>query len=475
MLQYVIAGLVLGGIYAISAAGIVVTYLSAGILNFSFGALAFFVARCYYFLNTQHQWAILPAAIFSIGIVGPALGVLLYLTLFRSVRLASPLVKVVTTLGLFIILPAAAMILFGGQTILIAPGLAPQPVRVFQFVGVPVTMDEIIDYGCVIVVVVVGALVLRYTDIGLRVRAMVDSPAMTALSGTNPNLVSICVWAASSGLAGLAGVLTAPIIGLNAQDYALLMVAAFAAVIAGKLRNLPVAVAVGLSLGIAEAVLQYLLPTANPLTADILPSVPFAATAIALVIFLARQRAVDEAEGVGGALDRSVTPKGSSPDLASSASRVVGGAWTRGLSLCLFVIIALLPIDLPAFWLGLLSQGVAFAIIFISITLVTGEGGMIWLCQPTFAAVGAVTMAQLAEHQGWPVLGAALVGGLCALVLGVIVGLLTIRLGDLYVALVTLTFGLVMETLVLSQNVVRQLWPRGQRGSSTISHRVRGQ
>ena len=148
-----------------------------------------------------------------------------------------------------------------------------------------------------------------------------------------------------------------------------------------------------------------------------------------------------------------MTPKGSSPDLASSASRVVGGAWARGLSLCMFVIVALLPIDLPAFWLGLLSQGVAFAVIFVSITLVTGEGGMIWLCQPTFAAVGAVTMAELVERLGWPVLAAAVVGGLCALVLGVIVGVLTIRLGDLYVALVTLTFGLVMETLVLSQNV----------------------
>src|ERR1700691_925032 len=96
MLQYVIAGLVLGGIYAIAAAGLVVTYLSAGILNFSFGALAYFVARCYYFLDTQHNWPILPAAIVSILVVGPALGVLLYLLLFRHLRLATPLVKIVT-------------------------------------------------------------------------------------------------------------------------------------------------------------------------------------------------------------------------------------------------------------------------------------------------------------------------------------------------------------------------------------------
>ena len=70
VLQYVIAGLVLGGIYAIAAAGLVVTYQSAGILNFSFGALAYAVARFYYYLNTQEHWAILPAALLSILVLG---------------------------------------------------------------------------------------------------------------------------------------------------------------------------------------------------------------------------------------------------------------------------------------------------------------------------------------------------------------------------------------------------------------------
>ncbi len=58
MLQFVIAGLVLGGIYAIASAGLVITYTSSGILNFAFGAMAYFIARFYYFLHTQHDWAI---------------------------------------------------------------------------------------------------------------------------------------------------------------------------------------------------------------------------------------------------------------------------------------------------------------------------------------------------------------------------------------------------------------------------------
>ncbi len=88
--------------------------------------------------------------------------------------------------------------------------------------------------------------------------------------------------------------------------------------------------------------------------------------------------------------------------------------------------------------------------IFLSWTLVTGEGGMLWLCQITFAGVGALTTAQLANHYGWPVLAAVVVGGIIAGAMGAIVGFLSIRLGDLYVALVTLTFGLLMENLVFT-------------------------
>ena len=56
MLQYIIAGLVLGGIYAISSAGIIVTYVSTGVINFAFGSMAFFIARLYYFLYVQETW-----------------------------------------------------------------------------------------------------------------------------------------------------------------------------------------------------------------------------------------------------------------------------------------------------------------------------------------------------------------------------------------------------------------------------------
>ncbi len=414
MLQFVIAGLVLGGIYAIASAGLVITYESSGILNFAFGAFAFFIARFYYYLHTQESWAILPAAIVAVGIAAPAMGIFFYAVLFRHLRLSSPLIKVVATVGLLVAVPSLATIIFGNQAILKAPGLAPEPVRVFNFLGVPVTMDQIIVYICVVATVVIGAVVLRYTDVGLKVRAMVDSPAMTDLSGTSPGAISVGVWAVSTFFAGLAGVLAAPIIGLDPSNFTLLIAAAFAAVIAAKLRNLPVAVAVGLLMGVATSLIQRYLPSDSTWTSEIVDAIPFIVIALVLIYNLARRGRIGEVERVGGALDRAITPQGESRLAGSTSSALETGS----LSLVskytgpflLMVVAAVLPLIVQGFWVGLMAQAFAFGIIYLSWTLVIGEGGMLWLCQITFAGVGALTTAQLATNHGWPVLAAIVAG-----------------------------------------------------------------
>jgi len=456
VLQYVIAGLVLGGIYAIASAGLVVTYVSSGILNFSFGALAFFVARLYYFLNTEEHWSIPLAALVSIGIAGPAIGILLYVLLFRYLRLSSPLIKVVATVGLLVAIPYVATLIFGTQAILQAPGLAPQPVRVFHVLGVPVTMDQLIVYICVVATVVVGAVVLRYTDVGLKVRAMVDSPAMTSLSGTSPTTVSMGVWAVSTFFAGLAGVLAAPIIGLTANNFTLLIAAAFAAVIAARMRSLPIAVGVGLLMGVITSLIQRYLPPSSNWTTEIVDAIPFAVIAVVLVYNLVRRGQIGDGGQVGGALDQAIVPQGEGRLAGSAASfdnRSLGFVAKYSGPLVLIALAALLPDIVGGFWVGLVGQAFAFGIIFLSWTLVTGEGGMLWLCQITFAGVGALTASQLAVTHGWPVLAAIAAGGLVALPMGLVVGFLSIRLGDLYVALFTLTFGLLMENLVFTLNI----------------------
>ena len=111
MLGYVFAGIALGSIYAIAASGLVVTYVSSGVLNFAFGSMAYFLARFYYYLNTQEGWSQVPAVIVSVVLAGPALGALLYLLLFRHLRLASSLIKIVSTIGVSVALPRRALLL----------------------------------------------------------------------------------------------------------------------------------------------------------------------------------------------------------------------------------------------------------------------------------------------------------------------------------------------------------------------------
>jgi branched-chain amino acid transport system permease protein len=119
-------------------------------------------------------------------------------------------------------------------------------------------------------------------------------------------------------------------------------------------------------------------------------------------------------------------------------------------------IAALLPLLLGGYWLTLLGTGLAFAVIFLSFTMVVGEGGMIWLCQASFAAIGAIGTAQLATVHGMNPLAAVVISALVATVAGLVIGALTIRLGNLYVALVTLTFGLLADTLIFTRNAFYQ-------------------
>ncbi len=461
MLGYIFAGIALGSIYAIAASGIVVTYVSSGVLNFAFGSMAFFLARFYYFLNSQHGWDQLPAVAVSVFLAGPALGALLYLVLFRHLRLSSPLIKIVSTIGVSVALPPAALMLFGNDTITSAPGLASQPEPTYKIFGAVVTLDQVIAFGCVLAVVVIGTLVLQFTEVGLKVRAMVDTEAMTSLSGVSPARISVCVWMVTTALAGLAGVLTAPSTGLTPDGMTLLMATAFAAVVAARLRSLPAAVGVAMAMGLITDISQDFLPVNSSLTAAILTSIPFFVMGAFLLAYVLVSGRINEAASTGGALDRAIRPMGGGDEVSSaSAVSVVaarsGWSWYMLGPVAVIAVVALLPVLLTGYWLTLLAGGLAFAVIFLSFTMVVGEGGMIWLCQATFAGCGAIATAQLATNHGMNPLLAVLIGGLIATPVGVVIGLLTIRLGNLYVALVTLTFGLLFETLIFTRNVFYQ-------------------
>ena len=441
MIAFILAGLVLGGIYAISAASIVVTYVSAGVLNFAFGAIAFFIARLYYYLVAQLGWPVFASAIVAIVIAGPLLGVALYFTLFRFLAQAQAITKVVATIGLSVAIPAATELIFGNQSILTSPGLAPLPEQVFHVGGVAITLDQIIAYCCVAAVLAIGTWVLRRTRVGLLVRATVDSKAMTSLSGISPARIAVGVWAAGTFLAGLAGVLAAPVLNVSSvSNYTVITASAFAAVVAAKLRSLPVAVGVGLIMGVVGSLLQWALPSVSSLvTGDIILAIPFVMVVIFLLYYSWRKAVTEET--LGGILDKAISVRVIPPQTAAgpSADRGqlgrLGGYAARAVGLVprnpFVVITAILPLVLSGYWLGPVVEGVAIGIVFLSFTLLTGEGGMISLCQISFAGVGGLTAAQVNSTYHLPVLLGVLIGAVLAGACGLVVGLLTARMGNL--------------------------------------------
>ena len=452
MLSYVFAGLALGAIYAIAAASLVVTYVSSGIFNFAFGAMAFSVARFYFFLNTEQGWPIWPSFLVAVGIFAPALGVALYALLFRHLRLRSPLVKIVATIGLSVALPPLVNLVLGALTNVTAPGLAERPLRVFRVFGATVNMDQVVTFAGLVLVLAVGTFILRFTDVGLKVRALVDSEALTSLSGTSPSRVSVGVWGASAMLAGLAGILVAPTAGLSVEGMTFLMAAAFAAVVAARLRSLPGAVIVALAMGVTTSVVQRYLDPQDPLSSQVVPSIPFAFMLVFLLYYALRGQAGDGS--TGGALDRAIRPEGADTPIAIVPTGARRTRLTPGLlaTVITLLVVAALPVVFDQYWTGLTASGICLAIVLLSYTLVTGEGGMIWLCQITFAGFGALVAAELTTTFGWSPIVAVFVGAVFVVPVGVILGLLTIRLGNLYVALVTLTFALLAQNLIFTRD-----------------------
>ena len=439
MSAFVVAGLVLGGIYAISTVGLALTYTASRIFNFGHGAIAFWVASCFYQFNTRMGWSTALAAFVAVFVIGPATGVFLWAVLFRRITDASPAVKLVSTIGLFVAIPPLTLFIFDDKPVFKAPGLAGEFPAVHDVFGVAINTDQLVVLGAAALMAVLLAVMLRYTSFGLQIRAVVDSPTMSELVGTNTSLVSASTWAIGSFLAGLAGVLVAPIIGLGPQQFAVLIISSFAALVVARLRSLPGAFAGAMLLGLVQSISVKYLPSEGLLSRGVRPSIPFVVMGVFLFLYRNQQR------------ERTAPDT----DLLEDDEELsaAGSGWGRYVPPALaFGVLVALPLFLRDFWIGIIAGGVALAIIFLSYTVVTGEGGMISLCQISFAGVGALMAAQFTSEWGWPTVPAVFVAGLIAVPFGLLIALPALRLGDLYLALATLAFALLMDNVVFQMD-----------------------
>ena len=110
--------------------------------------------------------------------------------------------------------------------------------------------------------------------------------------------------------------------------------------------------------------------------------------------------------------------------------------------------VALLLVAMFAFsdyWTGVLATGLTFAVIFLSLTVATGEGGVLCLGQASFTAVGGFIAGRLASSHGMSIILAALIGVIASMAVGFIIGAIGSRLDQIGFALVTLAFALFCE------------------------------
>ncbi|MEU9717488.1 ATP-binding cassette domain-containing protein [Streptomyces sp. NPDC047976] len=451
LLVFVLSGLVSGALYALLATGLVLSYSASGLFNFAHGATAYLCALTFYELHSGLGWPAVPAALLVVCVLAPGLGWGLDRLMFRRLARVGETAQIVATIGLLVALPAAGLwavdvLTEAGLPLKPAenqfglPGVGPSPARSWQLAdGVGVDSDQLITWVVTAVVAAALWVLLRHTRLGLRLRAAVDNRSLTELRGISADRLSSVAWMIASALAGLAGVLATPLLGLSAHDFTLFLFVSATAAVIGRFASVPLAFAGGLGLGVVQNLVAGYASFAEGIT-GFRTAVPFLILFGGLLVLTRRARTA----GV-----TAVEPP--PPDhLAGAPWGRRWGVWAAGAVL---LGTAFYTVTTP-FWSGLLAQGLAIGLVFMSFTVVTGLGAMVSLAQATFVT-GAALVAGLLMSRGWP-FAVALAAGTCvAAALGALVALPALRLGGRSLALATLALAFLADQVLFQMRWLR--------------------
>src|SRR4029453_16092285 len=163
---------------------------------------------------------------------------------------APALAKTVASIGLMLSLQALAVIHFGTSARPSPRVLPNEPISVFC---ATVGRDRVMLAGIALAAALVLAAVYRLTRFGIVTRACAQNERSAALLGWWPVRSEVATWAIASGLAGLAGVLAAPITSLTPTSLTLLIVPALAAALVADLSSFTIAAVAGLVIGIGQS------------------------------------------------------------------------------------------------------------------------------------------------------------------------------------------------------------------------------
>ncbi|AFR49417.1 branched-chain amino acid ABC transporter permease/ATP-binding protein [Gordonia sp. KTR9] len=445
-LQFLFLGLGNGAVYAALALALVMTYRSSGVVNFATGAIALYVAYTYAYLREGALLIPIPGLPKTLDLGGPlgllpamgialiiagVLGILMYFAVFRLLRTAPATAKAVASIALMLAVQALLAARVGTTPVSVDAIL---PTEIWTFGSIRVPSDRVWFALIIVMLTVLLILAFRLTRFGLATRAAAESEKGAIVTGLSPERIAYANWTLSTMIAGLSGILIAPIVPLIPISYTLFIVPALAAALVGNFSSIGPAVAAGLAIGVLQSEMTHLQSTVSWLPqagmAEIIPLI------LILVFLVFRGKPL--------------------PSRGAIVQNTLGTA-TRPRN----VLVPTLVASVLALGLLILTDGsyrgavivsITLAIVALSQVVVTGFAGQISLAQLTLAGVSAFMLSRFTTDWGIPFPLAPILAALVATVVGLVVGLPALRIRGLPVAVVTLSLAVFLEMFWFRNN-----------------------
>ncbi len=447
-LLFAIVGLGFGSIYAAISMGVVITYRGTGIINFATGAMAMWGAYVFDELNRTGD-LVLPVAIIphkvslgdGIGSVPFALamvlavlscsliGLLVHVLVFRPLRRAPILARVVASVGVLLTIQALIVMQFTSTPRAVAPILPNESV---SFAGISFSRDRLWLTGVVVVIAVAMWAWFRFTRLGLATRASAENERAVSLARFSPQVLAGSTWVLSSTVVGFIVILTSPTVILNPLTYVLAIVPALAAALVGRLSSIAVTVAAALGLGVVQSIVVFQTTKSwwpEWAVTGLGDAVPFVVIVVALFV-------VGDALPTRGAAQADPLPEVYRPKMrpAVIAPVVIGAGVVATLTS-------------GSYRFGIITSMIV-TIVMLSLVVLTGLVGQISLAQAGIAGTAGFALSKLGDAAGIPFPVSPLLAALVATVFGVLVGIPALRIRGAQLAVVTLAGAVALEKFI---------------------------
>jgi branched-chain amino acid transport system permease protein len=276
---FVVTGLALGGVYALSGVGMVVLYRATGVLNLAFGAVGAMGALIAWEIvnnSSLPDWVGYLVCVAFGGVV-----TLVYGALFGPPLAArDPLVKATATLGLALILLGAMSWIWSDKA---RSMTLPTSNSSYDIGTVQITWTQIIALVFGVLVTLVTAWFLRHTKLGTAMRGLANDREVTAMLGVPVRRVEAAAWLGCGVLSGASGLLLSDLVGLDATTLTFLVISSLAAALIARLRSIWVTFGAGIVVGLVNALITPILSIS-----EYRDMTPFVLAIIALLVLTGR-------------------------------------------------------------------------------------------------------------------------------------------------------------------------------------------